>query len=110
MTDAVLQVAPLGFQWATIDPFLFCVHHLDKYPEGNEHLGPKASLAARDLGMDFAGADGWRSETWPNTSTTPCTARILLAAARSAMTDASTGPPDFFDMALMILSFALGIE
>src|SRR3954469_13215424 len=60
MTDPVLQTMPLGFQWATVDPFLFCVHHLDLYPEANEHLGPAASLAARDLGMDFAGADGWR--------------------------------------------------
>jgi redox-sensitive bicupin YhaK (pirin superfamily) len=56
----VLQVVPLGFQWATIDPFLFCVHHLDKYPEANEHMGPAASLEARDIGMDFSGADGWR--------------------------------------------------
>src|SRR6185369_17329765 len=60
MNDPVLQEVPLGFQWPTIDPFLFCVHHLDRYPEGNEHMGPNASLAARDLGMDFAGADGWR--------------------------------------------------
>ena len=60
MTDPVLQTVPLGFQWATVDPFLFCVHHLDLYPAGNEHMGPAASLEARDLGMDFAGADGWR--------------------------------------------------
>jgi len=60
MADPVLQTVPLGFQWATADPFLFCVHHLDRYPEANEHMGPNASLAARDLGMDFAGADGWR--------------------------------------------------
>ncbi len=60
MDDPVLQVVPLGFQWATADPFLFCVHHLDLYPEANEHMGPAASLAARDIGMDFAGADGWR--------------------------------------------------
>ena len=60
MNDPVLQTIPLGFQWATVDPFLFCVHHLDKYPEANEFMGPAASLAARDLGMDFAGADGWR--------------------------------------------------
>ena len=60
MTDPVLQTVPLGFQWATVDPFLFCVHHLDRYPEGNEHMGPDASLAARDIGMDFAGVDGWR--------------------------------------------------
>jgi redox-sensitive bicupin YhaK (pirin superfamily) len=60
VADPVLQTVPLGFQWATIDPFLFCVHHLDKYPEANEHMGPAASLEARDIGMDFAGADGWR--------------------------------------------------
>ncbi len=60
MSDPVLQTTPLGFQWATVDPFLFCVHHLDRYPEANEHMGPAASLEARDLGMDFAGADGWR--------------------------------------------------
>jgi quercetin 2,3-dioxygenase len=60
MADPVLQTIPLGFQWATVDPFLFCVHHLDLYPEANEHFGPNASLEARDLGMDFAGTDGWR--------------------------------------------------
>jgi redox-sensitive bicupin YhaK (pirin superfamily) len=58
--DPVLQSVPLGFQWGTVDPFLFCVHHLDHYPAGNELLGPAASLEARDLGMDFAGDDGWR--------------------------------------------------
>ena len=41
-------------------PFLFCVHHLDKYPDANEFMGPNASLEARDIGMDFEGADGWR--------------------------------------------------
>jgi len=60
MADPVLQSVPLGFQWATIDPFLFCVHHLDLYPDANEHMGPNASLEARDIGMDFSGADGWR--------------------------------------------------
>ena len=60
MADPVLQTVPLGFPWPTVDPFLFCVHHLDHYPAANEHLGPAASLEARDIGMDFAGADGWR--------------------------------------------------
>src|ERR1700690_1767151 len=60
MDDPVIEVAPLGSQWATIDPFLFCVHHVDNYPAGNDQLGPAASLAGRDLGMDFAGTDGWR--------------------------------------------------
>jgi len=58
--DPVLQTIPLGFQWATVDPFLFCVHHLDIYPRANEHFGPAASLEARDIGQDFAGTDGWR--------------------------------------------------
>ena len=40
--------------------FLFCVHHDDKYPAGNDKLGPEASLAGRRLGMDFEGKDGWR--------------------------------------------------
>ena len=60
MTDGtVLQTVALGQQWQTIDPFLFCVHHLDAYPKANEFLGPDAPLHARDLGMDFSGADGW---------------------------------------------------
>ena len=29
-------------------------------PEGNEHLGPAATLAGREIGSDFAGIDGWR--------------------------------------------------
>jgi quercetin 2,3-dioxygenase len=60
MTDRVLQRVPLGFQWPTAEPFLFCVHHLDHYPAGDDRLGPAASLAGRDIGQDFAGVDGWR--------------------------------------------------
>jgi quercetin 2,3-dioxygenase len=57
---SVLQTVPLGFQWPTIDPFLFCVHHLDRYPAGTASLGPSASLAGRQLGQDFEPLDGWR--------------------------------------------------
>ena len=60
MTDPVLQTVPLGLHWPTIDPFLFCAHHDDAYPAGNDHLGPDASLDGREIGMDFAGKDGWR--------------------------------------------------
>ena len=56
----IVQTVPLGFQWPTADPFLFCVHHLDHYPAGNGRFGPAASLAGRDIGSDFAGLDGWR--------------------------------------------------
>jgi redox-sensitive bicupin YhaK (pirin superfamily) len=56
----VLETLPLGFPWVTVDPFLFCVHHVDAYPAGNEAMGPLASLDGRDLGQDFGGKDGWR--------------------------------------------------
>ena len=60
MSRIILETRPLGFPWATVDPFLFCVHHDDAYPAGNERLGPAAPLDGRDLGQDFAGKDGWR--------------------------------------------------
>ncbi|HMV65893.1 MAG TPA: pirin family protein, partial [Myxococcota bacterium] len=60
MSDPILGVRPLGFVWDTLDPFLFCVHHLDAYPAGDAGLGPAASLAGRQLGMDFEPRDGWR--------------------------------------------------
>jgi len=53
------RALPQQGPWPTADPFLFCVHHLDRYPQGNEQLGPRASLQGRDLGMDFSNKDGW---------------------------------------------------
>ena len=60
MADTVLQTVPLGFQWPTIDPFLFCVHHDDAYPAGNEVAGRRRRSRAASSGQDFAGIDGWR--------------------------------------------------
>ncbi len=61
MYNKVIQnIQPLGFMWPTANPFIFCVHHLDKYPKGNEEMGPAASLAGRYLGQDFTIKDGWR--------------------------------------------------
>lgn len=45
--------------WPTVDPFLFCVHHHDQYPAGQEDLSPKASLVGRAIGSDFSNRDGW---------------------------------------------------
>ena len=59
MSAPILQTVPLGAQWPTLDPFLFCAHHLDRYPAGDGELAPAASLDGRDIGMDFAGVDGW---------------------------------------------------
>jgi redox-sensitive bicupin YhaK (pirin superfamily) len=61
MTTAILNQQPLGFPWATIDPFLFCVHHVDRYPAGNGRFGPDAALlAGREIGNDFVVKDGFR--------------------------------------------------
>jgi len=57
---AIIDIKSLGFPWETSDPFLFCVYHKDDYPEGNEVMGPKASLAGRNIGQDFTIKDGWR--------------------------------------------------
>ncbi|MEZ4326506.1 MAG: pirin family protein [Polyangiales bacterium] len=56
----VLSAEPLGFLWRTNDPFLFCAHHLDQYPTGNERFGPTTSLAGRNMGSDFEVRDGFR--------------------------------------------------
>ncbi|MFT5166996.1 MAG: redox-sensitive bicupin YhaK (pirin superfamily) [Saprospiraceae bacterium] len=57
---SIIRIKPLGFPWQTQDPFIFCVHHRDEYPKGNEEMGPDASLAGRNIGQDFVIKDGWR--------------------------------------------------
>ncbi len=57
--DVVLGVKPLGLHWHTLDPFLFCAHHNDAYPAGNERMGPSTGLEGRRIGMDFESKDGW---------------------------------------------------
>ncbi|MBC6995165.1 pirin family protein [Neolewinella lacunae] len=59
MPNQVLSTFPLGMPWQTFDPFLFSVHHLDRFPAGNEALGPAEGTAGRRLGQDFGGKDGW---------------------------------------------------
>lgn len=59
-THPVKKIKALGFQWETADPFLFCVHHEDDFPRGNDDMGPAVSLAGRSLGDDFIIKDGWR--------------------------------------------------
>jgi len=58
--NTIIQIQPLGFMWPVSDPFLFCAHHLDYFPAGNEEMGPAASLSGRNIGQDFTIKDGWR--------------------------------------------------
>lgn len=57
---SILSIKPLGFIWSVNDPFLFCAHHLDHFPAGNNEMGPDASLSGLNLGHDFTVKDGWR--------------------------------------------------
>lgn len=59
-SPSIKGITPIDFQWQTSDPFLFCAYHRDLYPPGNAEAGPQASLAGRNIGMDFEIRDGWR--------------------------------------------------
>lgn len=59
VNNSVIKINKLGSQWETSDPFIFCAHHKDAYPNGNNEMGPNASLAGRIIGNDFRGIDGW---------------------------------------------------
>jgi hypothetical protein len=42
-SDLTTNLKPLGFLWDVKNPFLFCAHHRDHFPRGNESMGPDAS-------------------------------------------------------------------
>jgi len=58
--SAIKRITPLNMPWETADPFLFCVHHNDFYPEGNDQMGPTSGLEGRNIGNDFVVKDGFR--------------------------------------------------
>jgi len=59
--ESIIQIKPMGFPWQTQDPFLFCAHHRDEYPKGNERMGlDPEDLSGRNMGQDFNIKDGFR--------------------------------------------------
>jgi len=60
MLGRILRSEPLTHPWAGVDPFLFCAHHLDRYPEATADQGvADAHLSDRPLGDDFSHKDGF---------------------------------------------------
>jgi quercetin 2,3-dioxygenase len=60
MESPIISIQQIGFQWKTKDPFLFCAHHTDAYPKGNEIMGPSTSLKGHSMGNDFNEQLDWR--------------------------------------------------
>jgi quercetin 2,3-dioxygenase len=90
--SAILNVQPLGFPWATVDPFLFCAYHDDAYPKGNGEMAPAASLAGRDIGQDFSRKDGWsmyHGETVPGFPAHPHRGFETVTVVRKGLIDHS---------------------
>jgi quercetin 2,3-dioxygenase len=90
----MFEIAALPAQgpWPTLDPFLFCVHHLDRYPRGKEDFSPVVSLAGRNLGSDFSNKDGfsmYHGETVPGFPRHPHRGFETVTIARSGFIDHS---------------------
>lgn len=86
----IKRVRALGFQWQTLDPFLFCVHHEDAYPKGNKEMGPVNGLEGRNLGNDFHIKDGYRmyhGQTVPGFPGHPHRGFETLTVVRKGMVD-----------------------
>ena len=56
----IKKITPIELHWPVQEPFLFCAHHNDHYPAGNDKLGLNPThFAGRDMGSDFHGKDGF---------------------------------------------------
>lgn len=92
-TNPVISLKPMGFQWETADPFLFCVHHEDKFPKGNDLMEPpKEALAGRHIGQDFIIKDGWRmyhGKTIPGFPSHPHRGFETITVVREGLVDHS---------------------
>jgi quercetin 2,3-dioxygenase len=54
MQDPVIySIVPVEFRLDLKDPFIFCAHHVDFYPEGNADLGPKTPALNKEYNMYY---------------------------------------------------------
>ena len=90
-SNSIISKKPLGFMWPVSNPFLFCAHHLDHYPAGNDEMGPEKSLLrGRDIGQDFTIKDGWRmyhGETIPGFPAHPHRGFETVTIVRTGLVD-----------------------
>lgn len=57
----IKNIQSIDLHWPTQEPFLFCAHHYDYYPAGNQNSGLDSKyFAGRNMGMDFEEKDGFR--------------------------------------------------
>ncbi|WP_413580732.1 pirin family protein [Bdellovibrio sp. HCB288] len=57
----IKKIVPVDLHLPGADPFLFCAHHLDHFPQGNAGMGlDLPHLEGRDIGHDFQSKDGFR--------------------------------------------------
>lgn len=92
MSEIIREKAKLQTPWQTVDPFLFCMHHDDAYPQGNDEMGPDAPLSGRALGHDFSGKNGWsmyHGETVPGFPGHPHCGFETITLARDGYIDHS---------------------
>lgn len=91
--NPIIKIKPLGFQWETSDPFLFCVHHEDNFPQGNDQMGPDRShFQGRSIGDDFIIKDGFRmyhGKTVPGFPGHPHRGFETITVVRKGMVDHS---------------------
>lgn len=57
--SSIIKVENLQMQYNVESPFLMAAHHNDKYPKGNEFLGPDEEISNRNLGSDFSNRNGY---------------------------------------------------
>jgi len=59
--NPIMKIQKIDFHWEMENPFLFCAHHQDVFPVGNENQGVDAShFIGRNMGSDFTIKDGFR--------------------------------------------------